>query len=98
MISRRRQLSDLTKKINSNLRPVFTSKRIADEIKVTESKPPLINEQCVVFEYKYDLSDAGYLGYTCQFDSNLRSSVPFVFVGAGKERLIQLLDYSSAAP
>ena len=30
--------------------------------------------------------------------ANLRSGVPFVFVGAGKERLIQLLDYSSAAP
>ena len=29
---------------------------------------------------------------------NLRSGVPFVFVGAGKERLIQLLDYPSAAP
>ena len=29
---------------------------------------------------------------------NLRSGVPFVFVGSGKERLIQLLDYSSAAP
>ena len=30
--------------------------------------------------------------------SNLRSGVPFAFVGAGKERLIQLLDYSPAAP
>ena len=30
--------------------------------------------------------------------ANLRSGVPFVFVGSGKERLIQLLDYSSAAP
>ena len=29
--------------------------------------------------------------------SDLRSGVPFVFVGAGKERLIQLLDYSSVA-
>ena len=29
--------------------------------------------------------------------NNLRSGVPFVFVGSGKVRLIQLLDYSSAA-
>ena len=36
----RRQLSDLGKKINSDLRPVFTSKKIADEIKVAEAKPP----------------------------------------------------------
>ena len=28
---------------------------------------------------------------------NLRSGVPLLFVGAGKERLIQLLDYSSVA-
>ena len=33
--------------------------------------------------------------YSCY--SNLRSGVPFVFVEAGKERLIQLLDYSSIA-
>jgi len=32
----RRQLSDLAKKINSDLRPLFTSKKIAEEIKVTE--------------------------------------------------------------
>ena len=47
------------------MHPVFTSKKIADEIKVTESKPSLINEQCVVYEYKCDLCDAGYVGYTC---------------------------------
>ena len=62
----RRQLSDLAKKINSDLRPVFTSRKIADEIKVTEPKPPLINEQCVVYEYKCDLCDADYVGYTCR--------------------------------
>ena len=62
----RRQLSDLAKKINSDLRPVFTSKKIAEEIKVTEPKPPLVNEQCVVYEYKCDLCDADYVGYTCR--------------------------------
>ena len=39
----RRQLFDLGKKINSDLRLVFTSKKIADDIKVAEAKPPLIN-------------------------------------------------------
>ena len=62
----RRQLSDLAKKINSDLRPVFRSKKIADEIKVTEPNPPLVNEQCVVYEYKCDLCDADYVGYTCR--------------------------------
>ena len=62
----RRQLSDLGKKINSNLRPVFTSKKIADDIKVVEAKPPLINQQCVVYKFKCDLCDAEYVGYTCR--------------------------------
>ena len=62
----RRQLSDLGKKINSDLRPLFTSKKIADDIKVAEAKPPLINQQCVVYKFKYDLCDADYVGYTRQ--------------------------------
>ena len=33
----RRQLSDLGKKINSDIRPVFTSKKIADDIRVAEA-------------------------------------------------------------
>ena len=60
------RIKNLAKKINSDLRLVFTSKKVADEIKVTESKPPLINEQCVVYEYKCDLCDAVYVGYTCR--------------------------------
>ena len=40
---------------------MFTSNKIADEIKVTEPKPSLINEHCVVSEYKCDLCDAGYV-------------------------------------
>ncbi|XP_068675604.1 uncharacterized protein [Montipora foliosa] len=62
----RRQLSDLRKKINSDLRPVFTSKKIADDIKVVEAKPPLINQQCVVYKFKCDLCDADYVCYTCR--------------------------------
>ncbi|XP_068689023.1 uncharacterized protein [Montipora foliosa] len=63
----RRQLSDLGKKLNSDLRPaVFTSKKIADDIKVAEAKPPLIKQQCVVYKFKCDLCDADYVGYTCR--------------------------------
>ncbi|KAL9986111.1 hypothetical protein ACROYT_G000191 [Oculina patagonica] len=60
----RRQLSDLGKKINSDLRPVFTSKKIADDINVAEAKPPLINQQCVVYKFKCVSCDADYVGYT----------------------------------
>ena len=34
------------------------SKKIADDIKVAEAKPPLKNQQCVVFKLKFDLCDA----------------------------------------
>jgi len=61
-----RQLSDFGRKINSDSRPVFASKKIADEIKVTGPKPPLVNEQRVVDKYKSDLCDADYVGYTCR--------------------------------
>jgi len=44
----RRQLSDLGKKINSDPRPLFTSKKTADDNKVAEAKALLINQQCVV--------------------------------------------------
>ena len=44
----RRQLPDVGKKINSDLRLVFTSKKIANDIKVAHVKPPLANQQCVV--------------------------------------------------
>ena len=62
----RRQLSDVGKKINSDLRPVFTSKKIANDIKVTDAKAPLVNRQCVVYEFKCNLCDADCIGYTCQ--------------------------------
>ena len=39
----RRQLGDLGTKINQQMQPVFTSKRIANHLRVTEEKPPLIN-------------------------------------------------------
>ena len=47
------------------LQPVFTSKKIADHLRVTEEKPPLINQQSVEYEFICDLCDTNYIGYTC---------------------------------
>ena len=30
-----------------------------------ETKPSIVNEQCVVYNFQCDLCDAGYVGYTC---------------------------------
>ena len=45
---------------------MFTSKKIADHLKVTEEKPPLINQQSVAYEFTCDLCYTNYIGYTCR--------------------------------
>ena len=42
------------------------TKKIANDINVADAKPPLVNQQCVVYEFKCDLCDAHCIGYTCQ--------------------------------
>ena len=41
----RKQLADLSRKINADISPVYTSKKIKDEIKVREDKPPIVSQQ-----------------------------------------------------
>ena len=60
----RKDLSEVSKKIGSDLRPVFTSKKIIDDIKVVEAKPPLINQHCVIYKFSCDLCGTDYVGYT----------------------------------
>ena len=63
----RTQLADLSRKINTDISPVYTSRKIKDEIKVREDKLPHVSEQCVVYSFQCGLSgDAGYVGYTCR--------------------------------
>ena len=57
----RRQLGDLGTKINQQLQPVFTRKKIADHLRVTDEKPPLINQQSVVYEFICDSCDTNYI-------------------------------------
>ena len=46
-----KQLADLSRKINMDISPVYTTRKIKDEIKVREDKPPLVIESkmCGVF-------------------------------------------------
>ena len=60
----RRNLNDLNKKIGSDLQPVFTSRKIMDDIKVVEAKPTLINQHCVVYKFECNLCDVDYVGFT----------------------------------
>ena len=60
----RKQLSDLSRKVKVDISPVYTSRKIKDEIKVREDKPPLVNQYCVVNHIRCDLCHARYVGYT----------------------------------
>ena len=54
----------LEKKTDHELQPIFTSKKIVDYLRETELKPPKVNQQSVVYEFKCGLRDTNYIGYT----------------------------------
>ena len=56
----RKQLADLSREINADISPVYTSR------KIREDKPPLVSQQCKAYSFKCGLCDAGYVGYTCR--------------------------------
>lgn len=60
----RKQLNDLGKKIDRIIQPVFTSRKTSEDLKVTETKSSLVNQQCVVYEYQSNSCDSNYIGYT----------------------------------
>ena len=60
----KKQLKDLSLKVHTTIQPVFVSRKIEREFSVKETKPPVVNQQCVVYRFQCDLCDAGYVGYT----------------------------------
>ena len=58
------QLKDLSLKVNTTIQPVFASRKIEQELNVKKAKPPIVKEQCVVYDFQCDLCNAGYVGYT----------------------------------
>ena len=58
------QLSDLSRKIDADVHPVYTSHKIKEKFKPKEHKPPIVNQQNVVYYFKCGLCDADYVGYT----------------------------------
>ena len=59
------QLKDLSIKLQTTIQPVFVSKKIGQNLKECETKPQLVNQQCVVYQFKCKLCDTwSYVGYT----------------------------------
>ena len=44
--------------------PIFVSHKIKQHLKLHEVRPPIVNQQSLVYQFKCDLCDAGYVGYT----------------------------------
>ena len=60
----RKDIYSLEAKIDVNVKPVFTSRKLSQTLSVKESKPPIVNTQCIVYLFQCDLCDANYVGYT----------------------------------
>ena len=60
----KQQLSKFSLKVGNAIQPVFVSRKLNEDLKVQEAKPSIVNQQCVVYEFKCNLCDAGYVGYT----------------------------------
>lgn len=74
----RRRLRDLGRKIKQDLQPIFTSKEVMDELRITELKPLLVNlvkQQNVVYEFKCVLCYTNYIGTRAVFSISVLISI-----------------------
>ena len=55
---------DLSHKIQTTVQPVFVSPKIERHLKLREAKPPIVNQQFLVYKFQCDLCNAGYVGFT----------------------------------
>ena len=61
----KKELKDLSIKVQTTVQPVFVSRKIEQDLKVRrETKPQIVNQQRVIYHFQWDLCDAGYVGYT----------------------------------
>ena len=60
----RKQLKDLGNNIGNPIQTVFTSPKIGEQLQIQERKPPVVSRQCVFYQFKCDLYDTDYIGYT----------------------------------
>ena len=59
----KKQMQILSADIGVQIKPVFQSKKIG-QILALKEKPPMVNNQCVVYKFECDLCDADYVGCT----------------------------------
>ena len=60
----KRQKRDLSSKIGIDVQPIYTSKKLEQDLKLKEIKPRIVNQHSVAYCFKCDLCDSNYVGYT----------------------------------
>ena len=60
----KKQMRDLSSKIGIDVQPIYTCKKLEQDLKLKEIKPRIVNQHSVVNCFKYDLCDLKYVGYT----------------------------------
>jgi len=61
---RNRQLRDLSSKVQKTILPMFTSRKLKQGLSLHEPKPNIVTQEYLVYLFKCDLCDAGYVGNT----------------------------------
>ena len=61
----KREMQNLSAKIGVPIKPVFQSKKIS-QVLAPKEKPPIVNNQCMVYKFQCDLSDTDYVRYTAR--------------------------------
>ena len=56
----------LSANIGVQIKPVFQIKKIGQILALKEKKPPIVNNQWVVYKFECDLCDADYVRYTAR--------------------------------
>ncbi|XP_015761052.1 PREDICTED: uncharacterized protein LOC107340209 [Acropora digitifera] len=62
----KRQMQLLSANIGVQIKPVFQTRKIGQILALKEKKPPIVNNQCVVYKFQCDLCDADYVEYTAR--------------------------------
>ena len=60
----RKDIYSLGVKVDVNVKPVFTSRKLSQTLSVKENKPSIVNTPFVVYLFQCDLCDANYVGFT----------------------------------